>query len=317
MWDFATSRQYSRGVSGPGDGVAVYGVDVVTVSGVEMMTVDARASSGPVLMGHYVPPAGAGGMDWDGENLYFSSGGEGPDLTVLDTSDPGRLQERFLLNRITAGGQVTIAEPYVYVAAGRRGLRALEAQNLLAATENVIYDPMDTLLRLFTLNSEPGIIYGAGEAGLVRRQRRVAAVAPASVRVQTDAPVSGLARNGTQLYAVSAAQGLFVYEVADLLDPQLVGRWTGASLRDVVVKDGYLYATDRQAGLRVFNPEPAAWPRVLQTVPLSTTPGRIVPLPDNWAYVLPDGSGQVSLVDLGNPTVGVSPQFSFAADAAS
>ena len=304
-------------VSGPAVGVAVYGVDVVTVGGGELMTVDARASSGPVLMGHYVPPAGAGGMAWDGETLYFSSGGEGPELVALDTVDPGGLQERFLLNQITAGGQVTIADPYVYVAAGSRGLRALDAQNPQETTENVIYDPMDTLLRLFTYSNEPGIIYGAGEAGWSIASVESPQLPRPLSRVQTDAPVSGLARNGTQLYAVSAAQGLFVYDVADLMGPQLVGRWTGASLRDVLVNSGYLYATDRQVGLRVFNTTPADRPRVLQTIPLSNAPGRIVPLSDNRAYVLPAGSGEVSLVDLGSPTTGVIPQSSFAVNAAS
>lgn len=301
-------------VTGPGMGVSVRGVDVVTVDGNELAVVDARASSGPLLVGSYQPPVGAGGMDWQGQNLYVSSGAEGPELTVLAVSNSNRLSDLYMQSRRTAGGQVTVVGSQVLVAAGRRGLRALEIQELPLVAETIIYDPMDTLIRLFAPAGESGVIYGAGEVGW-----SIAAVSNPQLpqplsRVQTDAAINGLDKAGDLLYAIASAKGLLIYDVADRMQPQLLGQWPGAPLRDVLVRDGYLYLTDRQAGLRVLNPASPAHPGLLQTLPLSLAPNRIVPLPDNQAYLIGDAAGGgVSLVDLGNPTVGVVPQGQFAA----
>ncbi len=308
-------------VPGPGIGVAVQGTDLITVGGTELMTVDARASSGPVLLGHYRPPVGAGGMDWDGHTLYLTSAGSGAGLTLLDLSDPARPRERFNWELNAAGGQVTIAEGQTFLAAGRQGLRLLNLANCDQAcptdpAEEIVYDPMDTLVRLAAFPDDPGQVYGAGEEGWSITGVPNPSLPQPLTRVETGAPVHGLARQDNRLYAATAARGLLIYDVSDAQRPQLLGRWAVSTpLRDVLVHEGYLYLADWRTGLQVVDPNPPERPVLLQTLPLPGTPEQIITLTGGLAYVRAGEAG-LRLVELGSPSAGVKPMGQFPADVA-
>jgi hypothetical protein len=316
-------------VTGPGVGVAVRGVDVFTVEGSELLSIDARASSGPVVQAHYRPPAGAGGLDWAGNTLYLTSGAQGPELSLLDTRNPEQPVELHHFGLTPAGGAVQVAGDHIYLAAGRRGLRALRAppcppfcaEGQASDPEEVIYDPMDTLSRVFTDPDQPGRIYGAGEAGWSITNVASSHLPQPLSRMQTDTPVHSLAWISDRFYVASATQGLLIYELPVSAGPPaqatLLGRWAaGTVLQDVLVYDGYVYLLDQQAGIRVVDPNPAPHPSLLQTVPLSGTPYRIIPLEDEGlAYVL-TSDGDLKLVDLGHPTAGVISLGQFAAQIA-
>ncbi len=306
-------------VQGPGDGVAVRGVEPITAGGAELMTIDARASSGPVLLGRYQPSVGAGGMDWIDGILYLTSRAAGPELTLLDVSDPAYPREQLHLGMTTEGGQVVVEER-IYLAAGRRGLRSLVVTDQTSVQEQAIYDPMDTLTQLVALPDESGVLYGAGEEGWAITDVENPALPQPLFRVQTDVSVHGLARAGDRLYAASTTRGLLIYDApldgARVAQPSFLGQWSGGtSLRDVLVQGGYLYLVDRQVGLMVLDPNPPERPTLLQTLPLPGKSEQIVPLGDNRAYIRT--AGQVPglrLIDLGHPTVGVIPQGRFPAD---
>jgi hypothetical protein len=316
-------------VAGPGMGVAVHGVDVFTVEGSELLSIDARASSGPVPQAHYRPPAGAGGIDWPGDTLYLTSGGQGPELTLLDTRNPERPVELHHFGLTPAGGEVQVAGDHIYLAAGRRGLRALEsppcppfcAEGQAPAPEEVIYDPMDTLTRVFTDPDQPGRIYGAGEAGWSITNVASSDLPQPLSRMQTDTPVHSLVRTSDRFYVASATQGLLIYEPPGAEGPpaqaKLLGRWAaGTVLQDVLVYDGYVYLLDQQAGIRIVDPSPAQHPNLLQTVPLTGTPYRMIPLEGGQlAYVL-TSEGGIKLVDLGHPTAGATSLGQFPAQIA-
>jgi hypothetical protein len=316
-------------VAGPGMGVAVRGVDVFTIQGSELLSVDARASSGPVLQARYRPPAGAGGMDWAGTTLYLTSGGQGPELTLLDTRNPEQPVELHHFGLTPAGGEVQVAGDHIYLAAGRRGLRALHAppcppfcaEGQASDLEEVIYDPMDTLSRVFTDPDQPGRIYGAGEAGWSITNIASSHLPQPLSRMQTDTPVHSLVRTSDRFYVASATQGLLIYEPPDTEGPaaqaKLLGRWAaGTVLQDVLVHDGFVYLLDQQAGIRIVDPNPPEHPTLLQTVPLTGTPYRMIPLQDEQlAYVL-TSEGDLKLVDLGHPTAGAIPLGEFAAQIA-
>ena len=324
-------------VIGPGAGVAVRGIDVVTVAGRELITVDARASSGPVLQAHYRPPSGAGGMDWVGNTLYLTSGGPGPELTLLDTRTPEHPVELFHLGLIAAGGQVQVTGDHVYLAAGRRGLRALKAPpcppfctpGRAPTAEEVIYDPMDTLTRVFANPDQPERIYGAGEEGWSITNISNPRLPQPLARMQTDVAVRGLVRTADRFFVASTTRGLLIYEPPPFDGPpapaKLLGQWAaGTVIQDVLVHRDYVYLLDQQAGIRIIDPVPPQRPTLLQTVALSATPSRIVPLDvatppeagwDRLAYILTSDGGLI-LVDLGHPTAGVIPRGQFAADVA-
>lgn len=315
-------------VPGPGVGVAVRGVKPMTVGGTGLMTVDARASSGPVLLARYRPPFGAGGMEWAEGILYLTSGRHGPELTLLDVSEPGRVRERLHLGLTTEGGAVTTLDGQVYLAAGRRGLRSIwisavpappeapaRGPEYVADSEQVIYDPMDTLLQLFALPDGPTRLYGAGEAGWSITDVQDPRLPQPVSRVQTDALVGGLARSGDRVYAALARGGLYIYDSSDPARPQFLGKWSAsASVGDVLARDGYLYVVDRQVGLRVLDPNPPEHPTLLQALSLPGVPEQIVHLDPSCtdpgrcdlAYVLAGKAG-LRLVDLGHPTAGVVP----------
>ena len=313
-------------VPGPGTGVAVRGVEPITVGGRELQVVDARASSGPTLLGGYRPPCGAGGMDWVEDTLYLTSGGEGPELTLLDLSDPSSPREELHLGSTAEGGTVMMVDGRVYLAAGRRGLRSLDILGPADLSERIVYDPMDTLTRLTSSLAEPGRVYGAGEAGWSIADVQNPGLPQPLSRVQTDTPVYGLAPAGDRVYVASALGGLLIYNATDQTHPRLLGQWSGSTpLRDVLVRDGYLYLVDQQAGLRVLDPNPPEFPNLLQTLPLAGTLERIVPLADvcsdaencDLAYVLAGGEAAgLRLVNLGHPTAGVLPMGQFPADVA-
>ena len=309
-------------VSGPGEGVAVRGVEPLIVGGTSLMTIDARASSGPVLLGHYQPPLGAGGMDWAEETLYLTSGGGGPELTLLDVNDPTHPRETLHLGLTTEGGSVVTLDGRVYLAAGRRGLRSFSVRDQSPPYEQAIYDPMDTLTRLIPLPGESRRVYGAGQEGWAITDLSNPALPQPLHRVQTDVPVHGLARDGDRLYAVSSVRGLLTYqaptEEIGAGEPDLLGQWSvGTLLRDLLVRDGYLYLVDRQAGLLVVDPNPPEHPTLLQTLPLPPGAEQIVPLDGDLAYIRTGGElPGLSLLDLGNPTVGALPKAHFEADVA-
>ncbi|MBN1316658.1 MAG: hypothetical protein JXA42_14365 [Anaerolineales bacterium] len=303
-------------VSGPGMGVAVQGVTVMTVGGNQLMTVDARASSGPVMIGKYQSPNGAGGMDWHGNNLYMTSGSEGPELLILDMSNPARPSEISRIGSGAGGGQVVAYDDRVFLAAGRLGLNIID----LTQPEMLkisIYDPMDTLTRLAVAQQESGTIYGAGETGWSITNVQNPSLPQPLSRVQTDAPISSLAIVGNKLYATSTTRGLLAYDISDLTQPQFMGKWSlGTQLQDVLIRDGYLYLADERAGLRIIDPNPPESPTLLQTLPLSGLPKKIVQLDQDSAYVSTAKNTQgLRLLELGHPTHGVLPLGEFPADA--
>ena len=309
-------------VRGPGVGVAVRGVEPMIVGGTGLMTIDARASSGPVLLGNYQPPLGAGGMDWAEGTLYLTSSGTGPELTLLDVNDPAHPREQYRLGLTVEGGTVVAMGERVYLAAGRRGLRMFERNEQITFHEQAIYDPMDTLTWLVALPGETGRVYEAGEEGWAITDITSPTLPQPLHRVQTDTPVYGLAREGDRLYAVSSTRGLLIYQFplgdAGLAQPHLLGQWSAStSLRDVMARNGYLYLVDRQAGLLVLDPNPPEHPTLLQTLPLSAKPEQIVPLENNLALIRTGGeTAGLKLVNLGHPTVGLLPLGQFPADVA-
>jgi len=217
-------------------------------------------------------------MDWVDDTLYLTSGGEGPELTLLDVSDPSRPREELHLGSTAEGGTVMMVDGRVYLAAGRRGLRSLDIAGPADLNERIVYDPMDTLTRLASSLAEPGRVYGAGEAGWSIADVQNPGLPQPLSRVQTDTPVYGLAPAGDRVYVASALGGLFIYDATDPTHPRLMGQWSGSTwLRDVLARDGYLYLVDRQAGLRVLDPNPPESPNLLQTLPLAGTLERIVP----------------------------------------
>ena len=310
-------------VQGPGDGVAVSGVEPITVGRADLMTIDARASSGPVLLGRYQPAVGAGGMDWTGGILYLTSREPGPELTLLDVSDPAHPREQLHLGMTTEGGKVAVIEGRIYLAAGRRGLRLLEATDQTSVQEQAIYDPMDTLTQLVALPDESGVLYGAGEESWAITEVENPTLPQPLFRVQTDVPVHGLARAGDRLYAASTTRGLLIYDAPldgrRVAKPGFLGQWSGStSLRDVLAHAGYLYLVDRQIGLMVLDPNPPERPTLLQTLPLAGKSEQIVPLANNRAYIRTSGQAPgLRLIDLGHPIVGVIPQGQFPADVVS
>jgi hypothetical protein len=310
-------------VIGPGDGVAVRGVEPVIVGGTSMMTIDARASSGPVLLGHYQPPLGAGGMDWANGTLFLTSEGTGPELTLLDVDDLTHPREILHVGLTSEGGRVITLDGTVYLAAGRRGLRWFSVADRLDPQEQAVYDPMDTLIRLISLPDEPGRVYGAGEEGWAITDIQTPTLPEPLHRVQTDAPVHSLARDGDRLYAVSTDRGLLIYRdplsEAGMNEPDLLGQWPEKTmLRDLLVQDGYLYLADRQAGLLVVDPNPLEHPTLIQTLSLPAGVEQIVPLDDGLAYLRSGGETPgLRLLDLGHPTVGVLPIEQFPADVVS
>jgi hypothetical protein len=307
-------------VQGPGDGVAVRGVEPIMVGSTNLMTVDARASSGPVLLGRYQPSVGAGGMDWSEGILYLTSRAAGPELTLLDVSDPAHPRERLHLGMTTEGGKVVVVDGRIYLAAGRRGLRSLDLADQTSVREHAIYDPMDTLTQLVALPDEAGVLYGAGEESWAITDVENPTLPQPLFRVQTDVPVHGLARAGDRLYAASTTRGLLIYDApldgARAAQPSFVGQWSGGtSLRDVLVHGGYLYLVDRQVGLMVLDPNPPERPTLIQTLPLPARSEQIVPLGDNRAYIRTAGQAPgLRLIDLGHPTLGVIPRGQFPAD---
>lgn len=308
-------------VQGPASGVAVRGVEPITVGGTDLMTVDARASSGPVLLGRYRPPQGAGGMDWADGTLYLTSSGTGSELTLLDVSNPGRPVERLHFGLTSEGGTVMARNGRVYMATGRRGLRSLITSNPVNPLETVIYDPMDTLTRLVTLPGEITRVYEAGEEGWAITSIQNPALPQPLARVQTDTPVYRLARDGDRLYVVSTTSGLLIYDAplgeAGNQEPIQIGQWSKSTLpRDLLVRNGYIYLLDRLAGLMVIDPNPPDNPTLLQTLALSGNSEQIVPLTYDLAYIrTSDESDHLRLVDLGHPTLGMIPQGQFQTDA--
>jgi len=302
-------------VPGPAVGVAVRGTDPIIVGGSELLTVDARASSGPVLMAHYRPLSGAGGMAWADRVLHLTSGNLGPELTLLDVSDINRPRELHNRGLTAGGGQVTVQDGYTYLAAGRFGLRAIHTASCppecAELEERIIYDPMDTLIRLFSFPNETDRVYGAGEEGWSITQVQNPHLPQPLVRVQTDTPVHGIVRSSHRLYAASVSKGLLIYHISEASEkPQLLGRWpANTALQDLLIHDNYLYLID-QSNLMVVDPNPPENPTLLQTLPLPGSPRQIVPLdPErsgNLAYVL-TGSEGLRLIDLGHPTIGIEP----------
>ncbi len=294
-------------VPGPGQGVAVRGVEPLAVGGRELKTVDARASSGPVLLGHYQPPLGAGGIDQSDSVLYLTSGGVGPELTLLDVTDPGHPRESLNLGRTSGGGMVSAAGGTVYLASGRRGLRALSLSGEGLQSERAIYDPMDALMGLTTATDYPYQILGFGEAGWTITDIKNPLLPIPLAHVQTDAPVHGLVRVADAFYAPTTARGLLIFDATAPDQSMFIGQWAGStSLRDILVYKGYLYLADWQGKLHVLDPLPVQQPARLQTIPVAGTPERIVLLGDGLAYVL-SGRAGLRLVDLGHPTAGMVP----------
>lgn len=302
-------------VPGPGMGVTVQGVTVMTVAGNRIMTIDARASSGPVKVNEYYSSSGAGGMDWQGSSLFMTSGGEGPELTILDVSHPAQPFEVFRLGFGAKGGQVTAIDNRLFLAAGRLGLDLVDLSRP-DIHKGSIYDPIDTLTRLEITDQEAGIIYGAGESGWSATNVQNPRLPQPVSGVQTNAPVSGLAKAGDQLYATSTTRGLLTFEVSDLAQPQLLGNWSlGTHLQDVLIRGGYLYLVDKQAGLRIIDPHPFEKQALLQTIPISGTPEKFIQLDQDLAYISTDNKSKgLHLFNLGHPAHGVEPEGKFPAD---
>jgi hypothetical protein len=304
-------------VAGPASGVALWGGNAVIVGDDQLMSVDVRTSSNPVVMGRYQAIDGVGGWDWLGALLFFTSSARGPQLTVLDTSQLPFPREWYNQGPFSGGGEVVAVGGLVYFAAGRHGLRVLDATEIANPVDQVLYDPMDTLTYLYSQPEEPEILYGAGETGWSITDVSDPQLPRPVSHVWIDSSIQGLEKVGTRLYATSSTLGMLTYDLADIGDPHLVGRWTpGTPLGDVMAYGAYLYLTDGRAGLHVVDPRATTRPNRLQTVPLSGAVKHIYPINDEQAYATTwHGTARLLLLDLGHPTLGVEPLGQFAATA--
>ncbi|MEN8097841.1 MAG: hypothetical protein ABFQ89_02090 [Chloroflexota bacterium] len=303
-------------VPGPGFGVAVQDRLLVTVGGRELMTVNVRSSSGPERYGLYRAALGAGGISLQNSILLFSAASEGPELTLLDISDPVYPREIYQYDQTPAAGAVAVVNNQVVVATGHRGLRWYGAPSCPTPCDlqTPNYDPLHTLSQVYSLDQYPEYIFGTGETGW-----SIADVSDPNLPqpvswIHNDSRATGMVVEDSFLYLAAGVSGLEVYRLSEEdhhVRPELMSRLhTGTSVQDVMIHHDHLYILDQQKGLRIVRVDPPHDLQIMQTVPLSITPKSIVALPrdsdhiDALAYILGE-SGLVQLVTLGNPTLGI------------
>lgn len=185
-----------------------------------------------------------------GNKLYVTMEGDG--LVILDVSSPTHIQEVLTLPYWDAYSTVVDAGR-LYVAAGWRGLRVLDASHLTLALRNGAYDLSPTRAINVTVDGNRAYI-ADGDAGL----KVVDISDPASPQALGKQELTGdtydVALNGHLAYVADYGNDLSVVDVSDPTAPELVGR-TGdhhfSRAWAVTLHNNIAYVASRTDGLHL------------------------------------------------------------------
>lgn len=280
----------------PAAHAAVAGDTLFVVSGSQIDLYDVGATARPLLLRTYRGIGMISGLAAQGDRLFVSSGGDGPELAVLSLKSPDYPVE---LDSTARSGQAYRAWPAgseVWLARGYAGLRrfvvteggALISSSGYAAIRDTGRLAQDSA-RLLIGGRDGWSLLGLDEAAV-----------PRSLGQALDGlPVRDLALEGDAVAIAAGDQGIVLYRL-EQDGPALVAQQpTRGPAAGTALDDSYVYAADA-GGLSIFDRY------YLQPVAHVSTPAPPtgIALHEGHAY-LPLADGQLAVVDLGSPAGGL------------
>ena len=220
--------------------------------------IDVSNSAVPCEIGAEHLPISADAIAVSGDYAYltgYQSSATG-EVFVLDVSDPTAPSRSDSLDVAGTNPRgITVEGNYVYVAAYSEGLRIIDVSNPTAIVEV----GAETSYLAIGVAVQGGHAYvGAGG----NRMNIIDITNPAAPVVVGIAGMAGsawgVAVNGNYAYVANADHGVRVFDVYDRTNPVQVGVYdTADHVRQLVLQDGLIIATDWQDGIWILEMDPA------------------------------------------------------------
>ncbi|MCP4539601.1 MAG: PQQ-binding-like beta-propeller repeat protein [Chloroflexi bacterium] len=187
-----------------------------------------------------------------GDHAYV---GFGPELAVLDVSDPTRPEQTSTVTLPTDGDVVDVyaaSNGYAYATAAEIGLRAVDISSFTAPVEIGFFSTPETSAHVVVAGRYAYV--AAGDSGLWAIDVSNPAIPFEAGSYDTPGYAWDVAVAGDYAYVADRDSGLRVVNVSDPADPIEVGVYDApGAVNSVVVADGYVYVADWVGGLRVLD----------------------------------------------------------------
>ncbi len=234
--------------------------------------------------------------------------GFGPELAVLDVSDPTR-PEQISTVTLPPGGDVAdvyaASNGYAYVTAAKDGLRAVDISTPAAPVEVGFCSAPKAGFHVAVAGRYAYV--AAGDAGLWVIDVSNPAVPFEAGSYDTPGHAWDVATTGGYAYVADREGGLLVIDVSDPAAPVEVGSYDApGSVNGVALANGYAYVADWVGGLRVVDVSDPANP--VEAGSYRTQHAWSVTVQGNYAYVADTYDG-LRVVDISDPTAPVEAGF--------
>ena len=270
-----------------------------------LRVVDVSMPSNPTEVGFYDTPGSAYGVAIAGGYAYVADGSSG--LRVVDVSTPSNPTEVGSYDTPSRAEGVAVAEGYAYIANGGAGLRVVDVSTPSNPTEVGFYDTPGHAHGVAVSGSYAYIADGYGGGLRVIDVADPAHPEGAGYWKNYGVDATGVAVAGNYAYVGDSELGLWVIDVSDCTNPQLVGHlvpdpwWWGVWA--VSVAGSHAYVAGGDMGLRVVDVSDSSNPT---EVGFYDTPGyaKGVAIAGGYAYVADwdEGLRVVDVSDPANPT---------------
>ena len=226
--------------------------------------------------------------------------GRGPNLVVIDVSNPAFPQER---GRVLLPGTVqdiAVVGDYAYVADDDSGLQIINISNPAAPT---LTGGCNLYTEMYGVSVAGNYAYLASHSGLYvvdvanRAAPQWRAIYPSNYAEDVNVI-------GSYAYVADQVDGLKIFNVTNPLSAVLVGTCdTPGNPMDLSVVGNYAYVMDYGSGLQIVNISNRANPIISGSFPVNVIPGGVMTA-GNYAYVAVGKEG-LRVIDVTNPAAPV------------
>ncbi|MCP4589472.1 MAG: hypothetical protein GY842_01880, partial [bacterium] len=234
--------------------------------------------------------------------------GFGPELAVLDVSDPAHPGQISTVT-LPQGGDVAdvyaASNGYTYVSAAEGGLRAVDVSTPAAPVEVGFCSAPDAGFHVAVAGRYAYV--AAGDAGLWVIDVSNPAAPFELASYDTPGHAWDVATAGDYAYVADRAGGLLAVDVSDPSAPVGLGSYDApGAVNGVALANGYAYVADWVGGLRVVDVSDPADP--VETGSYATQHAWSVTVQGNYAYVADTYDG-LRVVDISDPAAPVEAGF--------
>lgn len=214
--------------------------------------------AGRDIVSRTVTPGGSSDVVLSGDLAYIADTDAG--LLILDISNPASPVALGSVDTPGYARALWLAGSYAYIADDASGLQVVDVSDPMAPA---LVGSLGTATPVFDVFVSEGAAYLAADTGgLVIADVTDPAVPVALGAFDTPELARSVVVEGELAYLADYLGGLLIFDVSDPASPLLIGSWDDASVRDVKLAGGLLYAASG-IGLAVFDVSSPGSPQLL------------------------------------------------------